>query len=519
MPRRIFPAGSVANTTGAPLRLTFHYTQAGNTRATDLVTVDGSNYVDQGIVNGLVVTDVTGAYSAFAGPDDVDFLWVQPHTGAARTQITATGTVANGLTVDNATYASGGAIRQSQRRPAISFASPGSTFQTGHGWTSSGSGATYNLNDTSDYVMGSQCISAVTDGSQGNHWFQKFLGTAVDLTNHDLVLWVKVSSVAALRKIVLYAASDNLTNYYSGSLWDFSFGTVPGCQLRDNEWFPLRFNLSDITSATGSPVKTAITGFRISPQDISGSGGVTIKFGGLGIYPRPTATYPNGVVTFGFDDSFISTRTLAAPYLAKYGWAGTEYLICDALAGAGITPGSEYGMTIAQARELRDIYGWELAAHAYTVTNHGISYADLDAATLTTEVQRMTVWLQNNGLLTSNHFAYPRGRHNATAEQILSRYYSTARTLASLPLEVQQPGSPMRSRALQITTGLTATATAAIDKAYLNGNWLQLVFHDIVSSGATGNQVNLSEFQTIVDYCNTKGIAVAPASDVWRANL
>jgi lysophospholipase L1-like esterase len=104
VPRRIFPASSVTNTTGAPVRLSFHYTQTGGQRASDLFTVDGSNYTSAGIPNGTVLTDASGNYSAFAGPDDVDTLWVAPHTGAARTQITATGTVANGATVDSSTY-------------------------------------------------------------------------------------------------------------------------------------------------------------------------------------------------------------------------------------------------------------------------------------------------------------------------------------------------------------------------------------------------------------------------------
>jgi lysophospholipase L1-like esterase len=94
VPRRIFPAASVTNTTGAPMRLTFHYTQAGGVRASDLWTVDGSNYISAGIPNGIVLTDASGSYSAFAGPDDIDTLWVTPHTGAARTQITATASVA-----------------------------------------------------------------------------------------------------------------------------------------------------------------------------------------------------------------------------------------------------------------------------------------------------------------------------------------------------------------------------------------------------------------------------------------
>lgn len=411
-------------------------------------------------------------------------------------------------------YGAGPITPSRQRQPVMTSVT---TFQTSHGWTTGGSGGTWNLNDTSDFAIGSQCVSDVTSGTNSAHWVQKMGFTAVDMTTHDLQLWVKVSTVANLSSIKVFATSDSLTNYVQGNVIDVTYGVSPQGMLRDGEWFPLRFNLSDLTNTTGSPVKTAITGIRLQVADIGSSNTTTVKFGGLFSYPRPTANYPNGVVTFGFDDSFTSHRTFAAPYLAKYGWAGTAYTICDALNGSGIAGGSGYGMTLAQLRELRDVYGWELAAHAYTVTNHTTSYPSLSASVLSAEVGQMVNWLQQNGVLTSSHFAYPLGKQSAATDAVVSRYFSTGRTLMALPLEMQQPGSPMRTRAIQVATGGVSTTEAAIDKAYTNGNWLQLVFHDFVTSGATGNQTLQSEFQTIVDYCSSKGIAVAPASDVWRA--
>lgn len=94
MPRRIFPASTVTNTTGAPLRLTFHADSTTGRRETDLWTVDGSNNLSERIPNGIVLADaVTGAYGAFAGPDDVDTLYVSKHDSSTRTAIAATGYV------------------------------------------------------------------------------------------------------------------------------------------------------------------------------------------------------------------------------------------------------------------------------------------------------------------------------------------------------------------------------------------------------------------------------------------
>lgn len=100
MARRVFAAGSVANATGAPLRLVFYTTQTGTLPEKDLWTVDGAYYPSAAIPNGVILTDSSGAYSGFAGPDDIDSLWIAPSNGAARTQITATRAVASAPTAD-----------------------------------------------------------------------------------------------------------------------------------------------------------------------------------------------------------------------------------------------------------------------------------------------------------------------------------------------------------------------------------------------------------------------------------
>jgi hypothetical protein len=91
VPRRIFPAGTVTNTTGAALRLTFYQTSSTGRRETDLYTVNASNNLLERIPNGIILTDTAGAYSAFAGPDDVDLLYLNPHTGDSRSAVYATG--------------------------------------------------------------------------------------------------------------------------------------------------------------------------------------------------------------------------------------------------------------------------------------------------------------------------------------------------------------------------------------------------------------------------------------------
>jgi lysophospholipase L1-like esterase len=88
VPRRIFPAGTVTNTTGAPLRLEFYPTSTSIRRETDLWTIDDSNNLLERIPNGVVIADTAGAYSAFAGPDDLDTLYALPSNTTSRTALT-----------------------------------------------------------------------------------------------------------------------------------------------------------------------------------------------------------------------------------------------------------------------------------------------------------------------------------------------------------------------------------------------------------------------------------------------
>lgn len=52
-------------------------------------TIDSSNNLVERIANGVIVTDSAGAYSAFAGPDDLATLYALPNNTSSRTTVTA----------------------------------------------------------------------------------------------------------------------------------------------------------------------------------------------------------------------------------------------------------------------------------------------------------------------------------------------------------------------------------------------------------------------------------------------
>jgi hypothetical protein len=64
----------------------------------------------------------------------------------------------------------------------------------------------------------------------------------------------------------------------------------------------------------------------------------------------------------------------------------------------------------------------------------------------------------------------------------------------------------------------TLTATGgALDRCQLDGSWLVLTFHQIVTSGVVANtQCLQSDFSALMAAINSRGIPVLPVGDVIR---
>lgn len=66
----------------------------------------------------------------------------------------------------------------------------------------------------------------------------------------------------------------------------------------------------------------------------------------------------------------------------------------------------------------------------------------------------------------------------------------------------------------------TATLTGIVDQIIARGGWSGLTFHDIVLSGATGNNYNVADFETVIDYIAGKvaagSLRVLPFSEAMQ---
>lgn len=375
------------------------------------------------------------------------------------------------------------------------------TFAAGHGYTTN-AGGTANLNDTSDYALGSQSVSVTTDGAATAKTVKKVAQVAVDGTGKHAKVWVKVPAQAKVAALQLYLGDTNLANNWK---WELK-NSASQPWMFDGRWTVWTLPFGQAT-VTGTPTRTAITDVQFRVVD-DATGPVTAQFGGVALVNASTA-FPNGVVSFTFDDTYLSTYTQARAYMDRYGFSGTAYVIQDYV-------GQANRMTLDQLHALERLSGWEVAGHATTGAAHNARITSMTDDQVKAEFAGIREWLRSNGFA-GDHYAYPGGEYLADQAAICEQFFTSARTVYQRP-ETHPPAraSKLRSKGYVTSSSTVASLTAAIDEAFTSGEWLIISNHDLVSAiGSTTDQL-IADFQAVVDYVNTKGIPVRTVGQVLR---
>lgn len=374
-------------------------------------------------------------------------------------------------------------------------------FQSGHGYTAN-AGGTHNLNDTSDFALGSQSVSVITDGAGTAKTVKRVAQTAVDGTGKHAKVWVKVPAQAKVAGLQLYLGDTNLANYWR---WELK-NSASQPWMHDGQWtvWTLPFGQAAVT---GTPTRTAITDVQLRVQD-DATGPVTAQFGGVALVNTSSA-FPAGVVSFTFDDTYLSTYTQGRAYLDRYGFSGTAYVIQDYVGQSG-------RMTLTQLHALEQLSGWEVAGHATTGAAHNARITSMTDAQVRAEFAGIRDWLQVNGFA-GDHYAYPGGEYLSHQAAIAEEFFTGARTVYQRP-ETHPPARPgkLRSKGYVTSSVTVAVLTAAIDQAAANGEWLIISNHDLVTTVSGTTDQTIADFQAVVDYVNTKGIPVRTVGEVLR---
>jgi hypothetical protein len=416
------------------------------------------------------------------------------------------------------------------RRPPWRMASYIQNFQTGHGFTANGTGVgSSNMNDTSTFIRGTQCATVTTAGNGVQSGITKNNVGTFDMTGKMLRLTFKVDSTAHLNYIAFYLGTGGLANYY---FWQIhSHDNTAGNMnfVQNGEWVTMTVSWANVQStggtftisSTGVPsTKTGLTDMRFAVYDDNTANAVTYHLQSIEIIPDTTGTFPSGVVSITFDDSYQNVYDLGRPILDSYGYRPTLYTIQDVIGTASY-------QTMTELKNLQVNSGWEVAGHAYTVANHNAGYNTLTAQQVTDELSNLKAWQVSNGFHSDN-FAYPHGWYGNTADgvpvdQIVSRFYNTGRSILSELAESWTPAMQYRLRAKSGVSSVgtpVSSLTAAggpLDRCQLDGSWYIICLHQIVTTTpADSTQLLQSDLSTLLSAINSRGIPVLPIGDVLK---
>jgi peptidoglycan/xylan/chitin deacetylase (PgdA/CDA1 family) len=426
-------------------------------------------------------------------------------------------------------------LSRGTRAPRYREASWRQIFASGHGWTASGSGvASSNVNDTSQFIKGSQSFAMTTTGTGAVANIRRYGATAFDLTGKAIRLTFRVADVSRINQINFLVGTSTLANSYSWRV--FTHATTAQNQVQSGEWVTVTLQWSGVRSPTGTftvgstgiPSTTSgLTDMAFQVVDKGGSAPATVNLQSVEIIDGTVATFPNGAVSITFDDCYSSVWALARPSMDARGYRGTIYTIADVIDTSGVY------LTTGNLRAMQDA-GWDIAGHAYTVAAHNAKYTTLSTQAVLDELRNLRAWMVARGF-PSEHYAYPGGWFGPTTDgdpidQLTARYFSTGRGISSADnaSETHPPGQAFRMRSISGIGSVAGGASpanpttmlaagGALDRTASTGSWTLLTFHEIVSgTAATTNQCSVTDFNSIMDGIASRGIKVLPVSDIYR---
>ncbi|MEU5030162.1 polysaccharide deacetylase family protein [Streptomyces milbemycinicus] len=530
--------------------------RTGGTQLTDLTDLAGTPIT--------TVTSDTNSVIGFYGPDGVTLLYLDfgftggrvlmqaSDLGAQIDDLQANKLDASGDTVTGLLAMNGGAtvtdmdvtgrlttsgvalplIIPSGRRPTYRKATWSQQFQTGHGWTVGGSGTgSSDANDTTTFVRGTQSVRVTTAGNGVQSQVRKLAGSAMDLTGKLVRLIFKVDDVTHLNRLEFLIGTSTFTNYFRWTVHTHSSANPN--YVQSGEWVTVHLNWADVTasggtyslSANGTPnSRSGFTDMQFNCYD-DGTGAVTYHLQAVELVPDTTETFPNGVITISFDDSYASVYDLARPKMDALGFSGTMFNIAEAIGSSAVY------LNTAQMRSMQDFSGWEMGGHAYGTAAHAARYTTMTEQAVADDFRKLRSWMVQNGF-TSEHFAYPGGQFGKTTDgvpvdQIAARSFTSARSIISENVESFPAAMPYRLKAVTgindgasiggvTVSSLTATG-GKLDRCLNNGDWLNLCLHKIVSgTPADSTEISQTGFNTLMDAINSRGIPVITVSEAMR---
>lgn len=178
------------------------------------------------------------------------------------------------------------------------------------------------------------------------------------------------------------------------------------------------------------------------------------------------------LVTFTFDDGYLSTYNTAYPILDKYDYKATLFVPTDYIGRDGYMTKSEIAKLIA--------FGWEIGSHTKSHT----SLVQLSETNRMTELTGSKEILNGITLRSTAGFSSPMSEYNDATIQNIKSVYSYHRTGDFGFNEISASNDVYRLKSMIIRDTTTVQEVKGwIDTAYAENKWLILTFHRIDESG------------------------------------
>ena len=369
----------------------------------------------------------------------------------------------------------------------------------GHGWSGTDV-VNFAISNVSGPMAGS-ILQFATDPAVPTGYIEKG-SLGIDATGSGFLVWLSLTHPTETT-VRLRAGNSAMTDYFEWTITVAGTGIGGRMILTSEEFLPVTLNFAS-AQKVGSPNRATIDKLQVVSTCTTGSNRRT-RVGGIQMIDEQQG----GVVSFTFDDSWKDHFTVAAPKLEEYGYRGTFYTIADP-----VVQGYSQYMSLSDLHDLQDS-GHEIASHASSITAHSTGFDAMTRSQLVEEFRKIKGWLAENGFNGRDHLAFPMGRNRPQDADIYRQFFSTARATTGFQQETVRPYDPMRLRCLYVHQSTPASeVNAAIDLAKEYGSWLILCFHKLRAAPAADDEYPISDFNSIVDACQSKSMRVATIGDV-----
>ena len=350
--------------------------------------------------------------------------------------------------------------------------------------------------DTSTYSHGTQSLQLTTTGDPDRPTSADLALQGVDITDCQWDLWLRAEDYRQIRSILLELGGDDENC--------LRLDVAPDMRtLRTGSWCRVTVNRAAERAVVGHPALERVTRVRLKVVPGPDSAPSRLWLGYLGTLP----TADSGIVSISFDDGYDSDYKTALGIMQRCGIpAATSYVIADKVG----LPGR---MSADQLAEMREVHGWDIAAHAST------DLTTLDEAGMRKEFETIRSFLLEHGYPEgAAHFALPMGRYNDLVLRTSQSYFDSLRTIDVAP-ETLAPGDPYR---LRVFYSGAYTTESQVEKALARCQehrcWTHMVFHRIDEDpDAAPESVKAASFERFMKRVAESGLPVKTVPEVMRS--